>query len=135
MIHDKRALVLLVRARALHALGRTDEALDALREDRDEILARAAEISDLEIRRSFLSRVSAHARTLSLCREWLGDESACCFPRSFVMPFSRSSASTVRGFLTIARRRIELRKVGESGKVVQNGKSSLATRRADRTAR
>jgi tetratricopeptide (TPR) repeat protein len=61
----------LARALALHALGRTDEARDAIREARARILRIAATLDDLELRASFSNGLRVNARTLALAREWL----------------------------------------------------------------
>jgi hypothetical protein len=62
----------LLRAEALHALGRTDEARLAIQEARDRI-GRIADTlkGEPELRESYLSRVVVHARTLSLATAWL----------------------------------------------------------------
>ena len=66
------AAVRLVRAEALHAAGETDAAHAAIRVARDRLLANAGKIASPELRRSFLERVAANARTLTLAGEWLG---------------------------------------------------------------
>jgi serine/threonine protein kinase len=63
----------LARAEALHALGRGDESVDAIREARDRIHRIATSLSDHEaLRDSFLTNIVYNARTLELARQWLG---------------------------------------------------------------
>ena len=64
------AVARLTRARALHALGRTDEARTAIGIAREALLRRAANLSP-EWRASFLSNLVDHARTLELASDWL----------------------------------------------------------------
>jgi predicted negative regulator of RcsB-dependent stress response len=64
-------LVRLVHAEALHAAGEVAAAHTALREARDDLLARAALVEDPAVRRSFLEAVPENARVLLLAREWL----------------------------------------------------------------
>jgi eukaryotic-like serine/threonine-protein kinase len=66
---------LLTRAEANHAAGHIDAAKEAIRDARDDLLARAEKIEDPKYRQSFLSRVPVHVRTLALAREWLAEES------------------------------------------------------------
>jgi ATP/maltotriose-dependent transcriptional regulator MalT len=66
----RKGLVWLVLAEALHADGRLDEAREALRDARDRILARAAEL-DEPLRADFLGAQPDHARTLKWSEEWL----------------------------------------------------------------
>jgi hypothetical protein len=66
----RKGFVRLVLAEALHAAGREDEARAALRDARDRILARAAEI-DEPLRADFLGAQPDHARTLRWSEEWL----------------------------------------------------------------
>jgi ATP/maltotriose-dependent transcriptional regulator MalT len=61
----------LTRAEALRALGRTSDACGAIGEGRDRILTLAGSLDDPELRASFLTTVSANARTLQLASEWL----------------------------------------------------------------
>jgi hypothetical protein len=63
----------LVCAEAHHALGHQAAARDAIRDARDDLLARAFKIEDMSYRRSFLKHNALHARILTLAREWLGD--------------------------------------------------------------
>jgi tetratricopeptide (TPR) repeat protein len=65
--------LLLVRAEALLAAGRREEAHHALAAARDDLMARAGRIGDLDLQESFLERRPLHARTLLLCKKWLGD--------------------------------------------------------------
>jgi hypothetical protein len=62
----------LLRAEALHALGKTDEAFAAIHEAREGVLRVAALISEPELRASYLTRVMNNARTLDLAQQWLG---------------------------------------------------------------
>jgi len=65
--------LLLRHALALHALGDLDGARNVIREARDELLERAAKIPEPAVRRSYLEGLGAHARTLALAEEWLGE--------------------------------------------------------------
>jgi tetratricopeptide (TPR) repeat protein len=65
--HFAEARARLTAAQALRALGRADEALGAIEDARDRILARAATLSS-ERREAFLSRVDENRRTLDLAR-------------------------------------------------------------------
>ena len=58
---------------ALHAAGRMDEAREAIRNARDELLTCAATIPDEAVRRSYLEDVTIHSMTLAYAREWLGE--------------------------------------------------------------
>jgi hypothetical protein len=67
------SLLRLVRAEALRALGRTDDADVSIRDARDRVLRIAATLEgEPELRRSYLANIDANARTLELAREWLG---------------------------------------------------------------
>jgi tetratricopeptide (TPR) repeat protein len=66
------APVRLALAEALRANGEETSALEAVRAARDRLVDRAAKIASPELRRSFLERVPANARTLRLAREWEG---------------------------------------------------------------
>jgi hypothetical protein len=61
----------LLRAEALHALGRAEEARVALRAARDRITTIAATVEDPELRDSWMTNVTANARALRLAGEWL----------------------------------------------------------------
>jgi tetratricopeptide (TPR) repeat protein len=63
---------LLVRAEAYHAAGDAEAAKRAIREARDDLLARAELIEDPVYRRSFIERIPVHVRTLALADAWLG---------------------------------------------------------------
>jgi tetratricopeptide (TPR) repeat protein len=66
------SILRLVRAEALHQLGRVDEARAAIREARDRILRNAATLDgDAELREAYVSGIRAHARTLALATAWL----------------------------------------------------------------
>jgi tetratricopeptide (TPR) repeat protein len=71
----RHAMLLLVRAEAFYALGNHDNAREAIREARSDLLRQAALIPDSEpeVRRCFLENLPDHRRTLELAREWLGD--------------------------------------------------------------
>lgn len=58
-------------ALALHAQGDLAAARAAIREARDDLLARAEKIVHADERRAFLNEIRTHARTLELAREWL----------------------------------------------------------------
>jgi tetratricopeptide (TPR) repeat protein len=62
------AEILLVRAEALHAAGRSDDARHAIREARARVEAQADRLP-LDMRRSFLS-LAETARTLALAEQW-----------------------------------------------------------------
>ena len=68
---EGEARVRLVYVDALRANGRHAEALAVLADARERLLARAARITDVTWRRSFLENVPENARTLSLARLWL----------------------------------------------------------------
>ncbi|MBI2394529.1 MAG: protein kinase [Deltaproteobacteria bacterium] len=65
-IEEGEALARVVHAEALRALGRDEGARAAAIEARARLLARAAKIADVELRRSMLERVPVHARTMAL---------------------------------------------------------------------
>jgi eukaryotic-like serine/threonine-protein kinase len=74
-VYDTRFdAILLTRAEAYHAAGNIEAAKVAIREVRDDLLARADMIDDPKYRRSFLQQVRVHARILELAKAWLGDE-------------------------------------------------------------
>jgi tetratricopeptide (TPR) repeat protein len=64
--HHRHALLLVTHAEALSAAGRAEEARAAIEQAKGDLLARASVIEDAEMRRSFLERVSSHARTLAV---------------------------------------------------------------------
>jgi hypothetical protein len=66
------SILQLARAEALRAVGRSAEALAAIREARDRIRNVAATLDDAGQRESYLTNVDANARTLQLAREWDG---------------------------------------------------------------
>jgi eukaryotic-like serine/threonine-protein kinase len=70
-----RSNLLLTRAESLRALGRTDEAYTGIREARDRVLRIASTLVDAELRNSYLTHVTANARTLQLASAWLGADS------------------------------------------------------------
>jgi hypothetical protein len=67
----RKGLVRLVLAEALQAAGHDEEARAALRDARDHILARAAELDD-SLRADFVDTHPDHVRTLRWANEWLG---------------------------------------------------------------
>jgi hypothetical protein len=69
----KGATVRLVHAEALHAADQHEAARVAIAGARDRVHARAARIDDPSFRRSFLTNVPEHARTLALAHAWLGE--------------------------------------------------------------
>lgn len=64
------ALIRLLRAEALHALGEFAAAREAIAAARRRLLAIAATIDDAAYRKSFLERVPENRRTLELARAW-----------------------------------------------------------------
>jgi eukaryotic-like serine/threonine-protein kinase len=64
------ASVRLVRAEALHAAGDQAGARDVARVARDRLLERAARIGSPALRKGFLERVPANARTIALAGSW-----------------------------------------------------------------
>jgi hypothetical protein len=73
---DARTQLALTRAESLHALGRFDEARDAIRSARDRILKIATDFEREampDLRESWLGNVSENVRTLELARAWLGE--------------------------------------------------------------
>ncbi|HWN69905.1 MAG TPA: AAA family ATPase [Haliangium sp.] len=76
--YSTRSTCRLVHAEALHALGDLAAARQAIREARDDLLARADKIEDPAYRHSFLAGVSVHARILTLAGDWLGEEDSSC---------------------------------------------------------
>jgi tetratricopeptide (TPR) repeat protein len=62
--------LLTLRAEALHASGRREEAKEAATVARSFVDNIAKDISDPELRRSFTERVEPCARALGLCRAW-----------------------------------------------------------------
>jgi hypothetical protein len=67
------ALARLVFAEARRATGHAAGARAAILVARDRLRARAARISDRELRESFLQRVPENARTLALAAAWAPD--------------------------------------------------------------
>ncbi|MCY0991102.1 protein kinase [Nannocystis sp. ILAH1] len=72
--HDLRPpqqpATLLIRAEALHALGRDDEARAALAAAHADLSARAARIGAPELRASYLTAIPEHARIVALAAAW-----------------------------------------------------------------
>lgn len=69
-IEEGEGLVRLVHAEALHANGRGRQAKETLEAARNRLFARAARITDLTWRSSFVDRVVEHRRTLELAEAW-----------------------------------------------------------------
>ena len=69
-IEEGEALVRLVRAEVLAALGRPDEARKTIEEARARLLGRAERIADAAQRKSFLEQVPENARTIELAAAW-----------------------------------------------------------------
>jgi eukaryotic-like serine/threonine-protein kinase len=67
---NEGAFLRLSRAEALHSLGRTDDAREAIREARDRIQRLASELGDPALRDSYLANVPANVRTISLAHDW-----------------------------------------------------------------
>jgi serine/threonine protein kinase/tetratricopeptide (TPR) repeat protein len=72
-IEDGDALVRLTFAEALHAVN-DPQALEAICEARDEVLARAEAIEDATWRELFLERVGENAKTIALAASWGADQ-------------------------------------------------------------
>jgi hypothetical protein len=62
----------LQRARALHALGRLDEARDAIRVARERVLAVRDSIGEIELRDRYVQAFPDTRATIALAAEWLG---------------------------------------------------------------
>ena len=71
-LEEGEALARLVHAEALHRTGAIELAAAAITKARDQLLSRAAKITDAAWRSSFLTRVPENARTLALAEEWTG---------------------------------------------------------------
>jgi tetratricopeptide (TPR) repeat protein len=69
------SILRLARAETLHALGQIGDARDAIREARDRILRIASTLDDPELGRSYVTNITANARTLELASAWLDRES------------------------------------------------------------
>jgi tetratricopeptide (TPR) repeat protein len=65
----------LRHALALYDLGNKDVARRAIRDARDDLFARAAQIPDENIRRGYFENIGWHAQTLTLAKEWLDSQS------------------------------------------------------------
>ncbi|NUO49560.1 MAG: protein kinase [Polyangiaceae bacterium] len=70
---DGVTLLLLTYAEALFGLGRRDEAHAAIQRAQGDVLARAARISEPDLRASFLERFAENARVIELARAWSGE--------------------------------------------------------------
>jgi tetratricopeptide (TPR) repeat protein len=70
-IEEGESLVRLAYAEALAANGKSRDAERAIASARDRVLERAAKISDMQWRASFLERVVDNVRTLALARAWI----------------------------------------------------------------
>jgi hypothetical protein len=67
--HHDGSILRLERARALQALGRSDEARVAIREARDRVMQIADSFADPTLHRAYLADVPANAQTLRFCAE------------------------------------------------------------------
>ncbi|WP_437969558.1 protein kinase [Sorangium sp. So ce260] len=74
-VEEGESLIRLVRAEALFASGRQDEAIAAIARARDSVLSRAGQISSPRYRDQFLSSLD-NGETLALAARWLGDSEA-----------------------------------------------------------
>jgi len=72
-VEEGEALIRVTHVEALAATGDAAGAQTAVRAARDLLLAQAAKIADLELRRSYLSAVPENARILALASELVGD--------------------------------------------------------------
>jgi hypothetical protein len=70
-VGEGEGLIRLAYAEALHHRGDVDGAKQAIAAARDRLLARAAQITNPEHKKSFLMLVREHARTLLRAGEWL----------------------------------------------------------------
>jgi tetratricopeptide (TPR) repeat protein len=70
-VTEGESLIRLSYAEALDAVGRYDEAREAIRVARERLLERASQIRNLTWRRSFLEKIRENARTLARAGEWL----------------------------------------------------------------
>lgn len=68
-------LLLVARARALHGLGRTQQAHEAITLAKDTVLRIASTIAKPELRESYLNNIDANVLALELSRAWLASES------------------------------------------------------------
>ena len=69
------SILRLLRAEALHALGRMSDACAAIREARDRIVRNAAALdAEPSLRESYLTAIVAHTRTFELATDWLGGD-------------------------------------------------------------
>ncbi|WP_437648894.1 protein kinase domain-containing protein [Sorangium sp. So ce362] len=74
-VEEGESLIRLVRAEALFASGRHDEASAAIARARHSVLSRAGQISNPRYRAQFLSSLD-NDETLALAARWLGDSDA-----------------------------------------------------------
>ncbi|XXX79619.1 protein kinase [Sorangium sp. So ce134] len=74
-VEEGESLIRLVRAEALLASGRRDEAMTAIARARQSVLSRAGQISNPRYRDRFLSSPD-NGETLALAARWLGDSDA-----------------------------------------------------------
>jgi eukaryotic-like serine/threonine-protein kinase len=70
------SMLRLARAEALHAVGRQDEAREAVRDARDRVRRIASTLDDAELRSSYVTTILANARTLDLAEAWLGEKAS-----------------------------------------------------------
>jgi tetratricopeptide (TPR) repeat protein len=69
-IEAGESLVGAVEAEALFASGEKERARSVISEARERLMARASNIAEPALRKSFLERVRHNARVLTLAREW-----------------------------------------------------------------
>lgn len=72
-VEEGEASIRLTLAEVLDAAGEGEAARAAIAAARDHLLAKAAKITNPELRSSFLTSVRENARTLELAGQWLGD--------------------------------------------------------------
>jgi hypothetical protein len=70
------SILRVVRAEALHALGKREEAHATIREARDRVLRIAATLDGAALSQSYVTHIEANARTLELASEWLCEDFA-----------------------------------------------------------
>jgi hypothetical protein len=70
------ALIRLLRTKALHALGRQEEAHAALREATDRLRSTATSLRDPALEDGFMSNIDANADTATLERAWRAERPA-----------------------------------------------------------
>jgi hypothetical protein len=79
-VEDAEALIRLVHAEALHAVGDVAGARAAITRASARLLERSEKIRDLELRRCFLEDEPDNARTMQRAREWCADVRPATLP-------------------------------------------------------